>query len=373
MSSLNQWNEWSEVKAFFSTLGSYLRVRLYTHFSKFEVVKDVIVDLLYKRRGKYARPFLHGGMMMLLFIGITFGPVVLKRVDAEYHAPDVLPSGVLTSVTDYGQGMTTIQGKEVTEFRGGEVIEHEVKQGETVASIAQLYNLKPATILWLNTLDEKKPLIKEGQKLKILPVDGVLHKVKRGETIFSIAKKYGLEGAAAQGIVNYPFNTFVNDETFALAVGQDLVVPDGVMPRDDQLPASAIARVLTPNAGAVSAIGKFAWPTQGSITQGFRFYHKGVDIANRGGGNILAADSGKVIVAGWVDNSGYGNRIIIDHGNGFVSLYAHLSLIQVQVGQTVRRGDVIGQMGSTGRSTGTHLHFEIRRGGVHDDPLQQLK
>lgn len=363
----------SEIKVFFSTLSSYLRVRLYAHFSRFEVAKDVIVDLLYKRRGKYARPFLHGGMMLLMFFGITFGPVVLKKVDAENQVPDVLPSGVLTSVTDYGQGMTTIQGKEVIEFRGGEIIEHEVKQGETVASIAQLYNLKTATVLWLNNLDEKKPLIKEGQKIKILPVDGVLHKVKRGETIYSIAKKYGLEGAAAQGIVNYPFNTFVNDETFALAVGQDLVVPDGVMSRDDQLPVSAIARVLTPNAGAVSAIGKFAWPTQGVITQGFKFYHQGADIANHSGGNILAADSGKIIVAGWMDNTGYGNRIMIDHGNGYITLYAHLSLIQVQVGQTVKRGDVIGQMGSTGRSTGTHLHFEIRHGGVHEDPLQDLK
>jgi murein DD-endopeptidase MepM/ murein hydrolase activator NlpD len=96
-------------------------------------------------------------------------------------------------------------------------------------------------------------------------------------------------------------------------------------------------------------------------------------VANRSGGNILAADAGKVVVAGWIDNTGYGNRIMVDHGNGYVTLYAHLSLIQVQVGQTVRRGDVIGQMGSTGRSTGTHLHFEIRHGGVYDDPLQALR
>lgn len=362
-----------EIRAFFALLQAYLRVRIYTHFSRFEVGKDFIVDLLYKRRGKYARPFLHGGMMFLLFFAVTFGPVVLKKVEADNQVSDVLPSGVLTSVTDYGQGLTTLQGKEVAEFRGGEIIEHEVKKGETVASIAELYNLKTSTLLWLNGLDEKKPNIKEGQKLKILPVDGVLHKVRRGETIYSIAKKYGLDGAAAQGIVNYPFNTFVNDETFALAVGQDLVVPDGVMPKDDLIPASSIARVLTPNAGAISATGQFVWPAQGVITQNFRFYHKAIDVANRSGGNILAADSGKVVIAGWIDNTGYGNRVMIDHQNGYITLYAHLSLIQVQVGQTVKRGDVIGQMGSTGRSTGTHLHFEIRHGGVHEDPLQRLK
>ncbi|HKY74107.1 MAG TPA: peptidoglycan DD-metalloendopeptidase family protein, partial [Patescibacteria group bacterium] len=268
---------------------------------------------------------------------------------------------------------TTTQGKEVAEYRGGEIIEHEVKDGETVASIAKLYGLQVSTVVWLNGLNEGKPVIKIGQKLKILPVDGVLHKVKRGETIYSIAKRYGLEGAQAQGIVNYPFNTFVNDETFALAVGQDLVIPDGVMPKADQLPVSAIARVLTPNAGAISATGTFVWPASGVITQGFRFYHKAVDIANHAGGNILAADSGRIIIAGWMDNTGYGNRIMVDHGNGYITLYAHLSLIQVQVGQTVKRGDVIGQMGSTGRSTGTHLHFEIRRGGVAEDPLSYLK
>lgn len=363
----------TEIRAFFRSFRSYLHVRLYKNFSRFETGKDFLVDILYKRRGKYARPFLHAGMMMLLFVGATFGPIILKKASAADEAPDVLPSGVLTSATDYSQAMTTTQGKEVAEFRGGEIIEHEVKQGETVAAIAQLYNLQPNTVIWLNSLDEKRPVIKPGQKLKILPVDGVLHKVKRGETIYSIAKKYGLEGAQAQGIINYPFNTFVNDETFALAVGQDLVVPDGVMPKGGLLPPSSFAAVSTPNAGAVSATGQFVWPAYGSITQYFRFYHTAIDIANRGGGNILAADAGRVIVAGWIDNTGYGNRVMIDHENGYVTLYGHLSLIQVQVGQTVKRGDVIGQMGSTGRSTGTHLHFEIRHGGVHEDPLGYLR
>ena len=123
----------------------------------------------------------------------------------------------------------------------------------------------------------------------------------------------------------------------------------------------------------MSATGNFVWPAAGRITQGYKFYHKAIDIANGGGGNILAADSGTVIVAGWMDNAGYGNRIIIDHGNGYLTLYAHLSLVQVKVGQTVNPGDVIGQMGSTGRSTGTHLHFEIRKGGVLESPLNYLK
>ena len=115
------------------------------------------------------------------------------------------------------------------------------------------------------------------------------------------------------------------------------------------------------------------WPASGRITQGYRFYHKAIDIANHGGGPILAADSGTVLQASWLDNTGYGIRIMIDHGNGYVTLYAHLSRVRVTPGQTVNRGDVIGDMGSTGRSTGTHLHFEIRRGGALDNPLNFLR
>lgn len=217
------------------------------------------------------------------------------------------------------------------------------------------------------------PKVKAGQKLAILPVDGVLHKVRRGETIYTIAKKYGLDEAQAQAIVNYPFNSFANDETFALSVGQDLVIPDGVMPVAEMLPETPFAAVLTPNAGTVSPTGQFVWPAQGRITQGYKFYHHAIDIANHDGGPIVAADSGRVTVAGWTDNTGYGNRVMIDHGNGFVTLYGHMSVIAVQVGQTVRRGDLLGQMGSTGRSTGTHLHFEIRVSNVGQDPMNYLK
>jgi murein DD-endopeptidase MepM/ murein hydrolase activator NlpD len=129
----------------------------------------------------------------------------------------------------------------------------------------------------------------------------------------------------------------------------------------------------TPDAGVVSATGQFSWPTSGSISQRYVWYHKALDISNKGGPAILAADSGRVTVAGWPDNFGYGNRVIINHGNGFETLYAHMSSIAVSVGQTVNRGDVLGVMGSTGRSTGTHLHFEIRQNGATLDPLGFLR
>jgi murein DD-endopeptidase MepM/ murein hydrolase activator NlpD len=205
--------------------------------------------------------------------------------------------------------------------------------------------------------------------MKVSPVTGVVHRVKKGDTVYSVAKYYNTD---PQGIVDYPFNTFINDETFELAVGQILIVPDGMMPRPQEPPRQYIAQ-QTPDAGTVVASGAFVWPTAGRISQTFRWYHRAVDIANKAGTAILAADAGKIITAGWPDNTGYGNRVIIDHGNGFITVYGHLSKVSVAGGQTVKRGDMIGLMGSTGLSTGPHLHFEIRANGKTQDPLGYLK
>ncbi len=371
----------SDLRAFNAFLRPYLKQHAYRLFSKFEFIKDIFVDLLYKRRGKYARPVLHTLLFLTLFIGITLGPLLVKNQTAEASSEDTLPSGVLLTSSGQevgGEGLVTVQGEDVFRYRGGEIFEHEVQAGETLQSIAKKYNLEEvSTITWLNNIGEKDP-IKPGQKIKILPTDGILHKVKKGDTICTIGRTYGLIekgedcGAGTQPIVDYPFNTFTNEE-FGLQVGQFLVVPGGVQPAPVEQARPAVARRLTPNAGAVSPTGQFIWPASGRITQGYAFYHKGIDIANKGAGPILAADSGKIVVAGWKDNSGYGNRVIIDHGNGYSTLYGHLSVVSVQEGQTVRRGDVLGQMGTTGRSTGVHLHFEVRQGGVNQNPGNWLK
>ncbi len=361
--------EFGFLRLYFRFLYRYLRIRGYSFFSHFEVIKDRLVDLLYRKRGRYARPFLHLGTLLLVFSAIVVGPVIFAREDVGEEGQI---RGVLDTDTT-GGSMYTQQAEEVKLFRGGEVIKHVVQDGETLSSIAQRYGLEVTTILWENDLTEKSPL-KPGQELRILPVDGVRHQVARGETIFSIGKRYGLDESSAQLIVDYPFNEFRNDETFELATGQWLVVPEGVPPRKVENTYIASTRKLvtiTADAGQVTATGSFIRPAAGMITQGYKFYHKAIDIANRGGGPILASDGGTVIGAGW-DPSGYGNRILIDHANGNITLYGHLSLIQVQAGQRVNRGDVIGQMGSTGRSTGTHLHFEIRQGGVFLNPMVSL-
>ena len=138
--------------------------------------------------------------------------------------------------------------------------------------------------MWANNLTEKST-IKPGQSLEILPVDGVRHKVVRGDTIYSIGKKYGLTGSQVQMIVDYPFNEFLNDETFDLVAGQYLMVPEGRPPTAAVSPIATSRSnfgVLTPDAGTVSATGSFIWPASGGISQGYSFYHKAIDISNGG-------------------------------------------------------------------------------------------
>jgi len=233
------------------------------------------------------------------------------------------------------------------------------------SSIAEKFAVSPDTIRWQNNLTKDR--IKVGDTLEILPVAGMAHKVQKGDTVYSIAKKYD---AQAQAIVDFPFNTFTNDETFALAIGQTVIVPDGIKPAA----AVYVARVrqITPDAGSVTASGIFVWPTSGTITQNFTWYHKGIDIANSAAPDVLATDAGTIKTAGW-SPVGYGNHVIIDHGNGYRTLYGHLQTIYVVSGQTVNRGARIGRMGSSGHSTGVHTHFEVVKNGVYLNPLNVLK
>jgi len=356
-----------DFKEFLLAWVDFLFWRFYRYFSSFENGKSRLAEKLYQGRGRLARPFIHSGMAGFIILGVLITPVVASSFPGLSEDPWVetpAPSAVLSSVTE-GEEMNT----QISEKPRGEIIDYTVQPGDTVSGIAQKFGVSIDTIRWANDLTSIAA-IKPGQILKIPPVTGIVHKVKKGDTVYSLAKYYSTE---AQGIVDYPFNTFVNDETFELAVGQILIVPDGAKPKEvPWSPTTYIAR-KTPDAGTVVASGQFVWPASGTISQSFRWYHQAIDIANKQAPVILAADSGRVVIAGWPDNIGYGNRVLIDHGNGFQTLYAHLSRIYVTAGQTVKRGDQIGQMGSTGRSTGVHLHFELRKEGALVDPLAYLK
>ena len=258
-------------------------------------------------------------------------------------------------MTDYGVD------KKRSEKPRDKVESYRVKDGDTLEKIAQTYGISVDTIRWAN--DIKRDSLSIDQILKIPPVTGIIHKVQEGDTVQSIAKRYKTD---SQKIVNYPFNDFADLDTFALNVGQTLIVQDGVQPS-----APAIIAPILPSIFAGGS-GKLLWPTSGVITQYPIWYHMAYDIANPAAPGVAAADDGVIILT---DNMryGYGNYIEIDHGGGLVTLYGHLSEIYVKIGDKVNRGQVIGRMGSTGRSTGTHLHFETRLKGRAINPVQFFK
>jgi murein DD-endopeptidase MepM/ murein hydrolase activator NlpD len=352
-----------ELINFTSFLKDYFHKRFYQAFWRFEGAKGYLVDGLVVKRGKYIRPFLHSSMIGLFLIGLMLAPIIKTALSQEEDFQDSFTPVVLgvASVEDSTTTQVSVKPRD-------SVVTYTVKQGDTISSIASKFNVSDETVMWQNNLKDDD-VIAIGQKLEIPPVTGIVHKVKRGETIYSIAKKYAVE---AQNIVNWPFNTFTNDETFDLATGQLIIVPDGIKPEEKKAPVEYLAqKKQTPSAGVVSATGSFAWPSSGSLSQYFRWYHPAIDIANASAPDILAADSGKVILV-QSQRYAYGNHVIIDHGNGYTTLYAHMTSMYVSLGQTVNRGDAIGKMGCTGRCTGTHLHFEIRQNGVAQNPLDYL-
>ena len=352
-----------ELKLFFKEFFDFLIKSLHLSFLNFEEKKGVFVTALYKQRGKLARRLMHSGMAVLAGVGVMIAPTIAQEFPGRSVNPwevNYAPV-VLSATSEVAPEIETLVSEKLRD-----IIRYTVAEGDTVSSIAEKFGVSADTIRWQNNLTKDK--VKVGQVIEILPVSGVSHKVKKSDTVYSIAKYYD---TSPQGIVDFPYNTFTNDETFELAIGQIIVIPDGVRPAERQI--SPRVRQLTPDAGTVVASGNFVWPAGGTITQRFVWYHKGIDIANSAGSNILAADAGTVIMAGWPDGYGYGNRVLINHGNGYKTLYGHLSQIYVVPGQTVARGAAIGKMGSSGRSTGVHLHFEIIQGGTYLNPLNILR
>lgn len=243
---------------------------------------------------------------------------------------------------------------------------HVVKPGETVLGIAAQYGLQPETIMWANPAIESNPdRISIGDKLNVLPVNGVLHTVRNGDTLSAIAAKYKVE---MEAITGYEYNQLA-DAAANLTAGQELIIPGGEKPLVAQ-------QVVTYNssvpASATKGSGAFAWPASGNVSQGYWGGHAALDISSWTGSPVKSADGGHVIYVGSGWSSGYGNHIIVDHGNGYTTLYAHLNSIFVNVGENVGKGQQIGSVGNTGNSTGPHLHFEIRYQGVRRNPYSFL-
>jgi hypothetical protein len=259
------------------------------------------------------------------------------------------------------------------------IVKYLVEDGDTVFGIAENFGLKPETVLWGNysVLLDNPHSLKAGQELIILPMDGVywqwLADNKGGLPAFA-----NYFGAQAEDIVNSPANELdpavvgdinnpnIQDGTWLFIPGgrRELLSWSAPLGVTRENPASA--RVLGagacgPISGGAVGYGTFIWPANNHSLSGFNYsdIHHGIDVAGNTGEGVYATDAGVVVYSGWNDY-GYGNMVMVDHGNGFQSLYAHLSAFNVGCGQSVGQGDVIGAIGSTGNSSGSHLHFEIR-------------
>ncbi len=386
-------------KGIFSFLFSYLDY-FYSRLRIVIILVSVIFDMLFKSvqntkgdltrkmfwgRGNFLGSALQVVAFVLVFI-VTISylyrkPVVIVASDGQLDRIGVAETDMIVM----NASLNTLVPKDRARRS---VEQYIVKGGDTLSTIAEYYSISTESILWANSMTSKD-YIKPGQTLEIPPSDGVLVTVSKGDTLSSLAKKYE---ANEQSIAD--FNWL--DYPFTLETGVKLFIPDGKMPAPPKpvyastTPSFYISNQYTSaSASAVvgdANVGKFiSWPVAGGagvISQYFRAYHMAIDIASNALPNVVAAAPGTVIFAGCsgycpplgstYGGSGYAWSIQVDHGNGYTTWYAHLKNIYVRSGQAVGRGEAIGQMGSTGRSTGPHVHFEVRRGvgyGTQVNPL----
>jgi murein DD-endopeptidase MepM/ murein hydrolase activator NlpD len=325
-------------------------------------LKAFLTKKLIWSRGRLGRSIATWFIMGFSFLVFTTGEilsssslVVNKPVSADYlkSTTDIIPKKevALTSLPD--------------ERKRNQPFQYTIQQGDTLYSIGNQFKVSVDALQYINSLTDSSVLT-VGKEITIPPVSGLIHKVEKGDTLNSIATDYDV---ATQAIAD--FNYILDTEK--LAVGTELVIPGGKVP---EAPAPVIYVPVQPSYGqagtATADKGYCAWPTTvRTISQYFTWYHNGVDIA-AGRGNamppLLACNSGTVVRSGW-DPFGLGLNVIIDHGDGYQTVYGHMSRIDVSFGESVGRGQQLGMMGSTGRSTGPHVHFMVKYNGVAQNPL----
>ena len=250
------------------------------------------------------------------------------------------------------------------------IITYTMGINENVWSVARHFGLEPETVLWANVQgNEHDPdvHIVAPQRLIILPVDGALYTVQPGDTVEKVALRHRVPEESITGLA-------LNDleEPYELQPGQQLIVPGATRfyTGGVSFESASFSNDIYPK-DAPKGSGAFAWPTVGYLSQGYWSEHQAIDVANRTGTPVVAADHGYVIMAGR-DTWGYGNQVLIGHGNGFMTRYAHLDTMLIRAGDIVTKGQQIGTMGSTGTATTPHLHFEIIEEGLRRNPLGYL-
>lgn len=231
-----------------------------------------------------------------------------------------------------------------------------VHDGDTLSEVATMFGVSSNTVRWANDIP-KGGALKTGQKLVILPVSGIQYTIKKGDTLAKIAKNYSADADDIREVNS------IDDSS--ITVGDSIIIPNGIeTPAPIVAPIKKfIARIISTSVDVgIQTNGYFMRPTSAPKTQGIHG-HNGIDFSGRGDPSVVAAASGKVLISlssGY--NGGYGSYIVISHSNGTQTLYAHLSANFVSAGDTVTQGQTIGTIGNTGRSTGPHLHFEVRGG-----------
>lgn len=245
-----------------------------------------------------------------------------------------------------------------------------ISSGDSISSIANKYDLSINTLLWANDLSVNS-VLQPGDALTILPLDGVKHTVSSGDTIAQISYDYDID---QDTILEY---NGMSDGSI-LSIGDELIVPGGEIQASTRSTSSAISSLFstptstTATSSQATGTGYLLWPTDlRVITQYYGWRHTGLDVDCYYDNYNYASDNGYVTFSGW--NGGYGYVIDIDHGNGIVTRYAHNAALYVSAGQYVDAGDAIGLCGTTGYSTGTHLHYEVIVNGAKKNPLEYIR
>jgi len=288
---------------------------------------------------------------------ITAGGTALMK-------PSILPGTELPTVEKEVDGTFTKKRRDVVVYT--------VQAGDVIGAIAERFGISVNTILWENNLSFRS-YIRPGDTLRILPGTGIMHTVVRGDTVSKIANKYDTE---KEKIVEA--NKLKRDGS-DIVVGEKLFILGGIKPRTyrpvTRRRSAAASRVSAPVPSVnVPAGVNYVWPTScRRITQYYGWRHTGIDVGCGWGAPLVASKAGRVVKSqcGW--NGGYGCYVVLDHGGGVTTLYAHARRLYVSAGQRVSQGQTIAEMGSTGRSTGPHIHYEVRVNGRRQNPLKYVR
>ncbi len=328
--------------------------------------------VLRKRSYSY---WLGGGLVAALALGALVGYRLSVAPEPE-AVTNLLPVLQQHTQSKYAAALVVVEADAIAMLSERRVRTHTVLPGETIASIAQVYQLRPQSV----ALSNPGSGLQSGQKLLIPPVDGLVYRVRTRDTLASIAAQHRVSAVAIAKASGPGFPDFLTNGQLVVIPGN----PESLQPEREPSVLDGLGALVQPPTQIALSVPKirglskegYLWPARGYVgspygPRGSRM-HMGIDIVGPAGTPVLAARSGLITFAGWM-SGGFGNAIDIRHADGTISRYSHLSRVLARSGQTVETGQAVGATGCTGRCTGPHLHFELHIGGRAVNPLPYLK